>query len=235
MAYAFYMGDMRLPMPPSQLKTKIKNQNKTITLINEGEMNILKRAGLTEVSFTALLPNVAYPFASYDSGFKDASYFLSELERIKQSMKPIRFIVSRVLPNGTPLYSSNMQVALEDWEITEESKNGFDVVVDIKLKQAPDYGTKTVELKTATTTTPQTAQVTTPRAADPPQRTEYTVVKGDSFWAIAKRFLGSGSRWKEIYEINQHIGKSLNPGEVLTIPSTDELIKLTDAWKKYGA
>jgi len=30
---------------------KIKNANKTITLINEGEVNLLKKAGLTEIEF----------------------------------------------------------------------------------------------------------------------------------------------------------------------------------------
>ena len=50
----------------------------------------------------------------------------------------------------------------------------------------------------------------------------YTVKKGDTLWAIAKRFLGSGSRWKEIYNANKSvIGKDPNliyPGQVLRIP-----------------
>ena len=29
----------------------------------------------------------------------------------------------------------------------------------------------------------------------------YTVTKGDSLWRIAKQQLGSGLKWKEIYEI----------------------------------
>lgn len=33
----------------------------------------------------------------------------------------------------------------------------------------------------------------------------YLVVRGDSLWLIAKNQLGSGSRWQEIYELNQNI------------------------------
>ena len=65
MAYYFYMGKMLCPVAPSKLQLKIQNENKTLTLINEGEVNILKKAGLTDISFDLLLPNVKYPFATY--------------------------------------------------------------------------------------------------------------------------------------------------------------------------
>lgn len=65
MAYTVYLDDMALPVTPSKIQTKIKNQNKTVTLINEGEVNILKDAGLTDVSFSMMVPHVRYPFATY--------------------------------------------------------------------------------------------------------------------------------------------------------------------------
>jgi LysM repeat protein len=50
----------------------------------------------------------------------------------------------------------------------------------------------------------------------------YTVVKGDTLWAIAKRFYGSGSKWGTIYEANKAvIGSNPNliiPGQTLVIP-----------------
>ena len=49
----------------------------------------------------------------------------------------------------------------------------------------------------------------------------YTVKKGDCLWNIAKQFLGDGTRYKEIYELNRD--KIVNPnliypGQVLTLP-----------------
>ena len=52
--------------------------------------------------------------------------------------------------------------------------------------------------------------------------TTYTIVAGDSLWAIANKLLGDGSRWPELYEANKDvIGANPNlihPGQVLTIP-----------------
>ena len=47
--YDFYLGNCLLPIAPEKLSLKINNANETITLINEGEINVLKRAGLTDI------------------------------------------------------------------------------------------------------------------------------------------------------------------------------------------
>lgn len=47
------------------------------------------------------------------------------------------------------------------------------------------------------------------------------VLQGETLWAVAERTLGSGSRWKEIYEANRDVVPNpdfLAPGTVLTIP-----------------
>ena len=80
MAYTFYLDGVQLPVTPSKLETKIKSNNKSINLINEGDVNVLKLPGLTEISFTALIPQVSYPFASK---LQSASTYLSKLETLK--------------------------------------------------------------------------------------------------------------------------------------------------------
>lgn len=40
MAYTFYFGKMRLPIPPQKLQVKINGNNRTMTLINEGEISL---------------------------------------------------------------------------------------------------------------------------------------------------------------------------------------------------
>ena len=54
--YRMYFGNTLMPVAPGALKMKIKNQNETVSLVSEGELNILKSPGLTELSFTLLLP-----------------------------------------------------------------------------------------------------------------------------------------------------------------------------------
>ena len=70
--YEFYMDDVRLPVTPSALTIKTANQNKTINLINEGQVNVLKTPGLSKISFNALLPTREYPFGCYPNGYQPA-------------------------------------------------------------------------------------------------------------------------------------------------------------------
>ena len=134
----------RSPVAPGELKISIANQNSSYVLIDQGEINLLKRAGLTEIEFECLLPQVHYPFAVYAGGFKPAVYYLAHLERLKASRQPFQFIVSRAMPDGRVLFSNNIKVSLEDYTITENAKSGFDVQVKIRLKQYKDFGTRTM-------------------------------------------------------------------------------------------
>lgn len=222
--YYFYLGNMLLPIAPSKLTVKINNQNKTLTLINEGEINVLKKPGLTEIDFDATLPNVEYPFARYKNGFQNAKTFLDEIEKLKVNQKPFQFIVTRMFPNGKALFNTNMKVSLESYTLKEEAKNGFDTVVTFKLKQYRDYGTKTCKIKIETTkkaVTTEPKRETTKSPAPVSQNKTYTVKSGDCLWNIAKKFYGNGSQYNKIYNANRDKIKRPNliyPGQVLTIP-----------------
>lgn len=219
MAFDFYLKDCLLPIAPSKLEIKINNANNSVNLINDGEINILKRAGLTDIDFDCILPQMNYPFAVYKSGFQPAEVFLNYFESLKVSLQPFQFIVSRVLPNGKALFSTNMKVSLEDYKIVEDVKEGFDVTVNVSLKQYKDYGTKIVNISMASK-----ASVEQSRSAESsPQASSYTVKKGDCLWNIAKRFYGSGAKYPIIYDANRSVvGGNPNliyPGQVLTIPA----------------
>lgn len=223
MAYHFYMGKMLCPIAPSKLQLKIGNKNKTMTLINEGEVNILKQAGLTDVSFDLLLPNVKYPFATYKLGFKNAKYFLDELEKLKTDKKPFQFIITRLFPNGSMLFDNNMKVSLESYEIKEDAKQGFDVVVSVKLKQYRAFGTKTCNVSFADTKPKVSVETTRPAENSPAPSTNqtYTVQSGDCLWNISKQFYGNGSAYPSILNANKGKINSPNlihPGQNLIIP-----------------
>lgn len=226
MAYAFYLDGVHLPVTPSKLQTKIKNQNKTITLINDGEINFIKSPGLTEIDFEVLIPQVKYPFATYKDGFKTASYFLEKFEQLKTDMKPFQFIVSRVSPRGKLLFDTNIKVSLEDYSITEDANNGLDLTISIKLKQYKDYGTKTVTIKpkTASIASVSKVMVATTVSIDPVRETTreipktYTVVSGDTLWAICKKYLNDGERYPEIASLNGISNPNLiYPGQVIKL------------------
>ena len=83
--YDFYLKKCLLPIAPPKLSVKINNANETVTLINEGEINILKKAKLTDIEFECRIPQEKYPFAVYKSGFKAASIFWITLKALKRA------------------------------------------------------------------------------------------------------------------------------------------------------
>lgn len=157
--YYFYLDRLQLPVPPPSMTMKINGSNKTVRLIDDSEINIIKNAGLTDITFEFMIPNSDYPFANGNIGnltgnsvfdgllsaLKNGTFngnkYLDYLEKLKVSKRPFQFIVSRM--KGVHLmFSTNIKVTLEDYEIKESAEYGFDQVVNVKLKQYGDYCTK---------------------------------------------------------------------------------------------
>jgi len=172
--YSVFLDGWQFPVTPPKLNVAVKGKNKTLTLVNDGEINFLKTPGLTEIdSFDACFPTLAaYPFAVYPNGFKTPDWYLNKLESLMTNKKPAQFIVSRVAPSGKLLFSTNIQVSVESYTIKESATDGLDVTVSIKLKQYKAFATKTVTLapkpeppKTTTTSATKPSTAAAPKKA----------------------------------------------------------------------
>lgn len=218
--YSFFIDGMELPIAPQKLTVKIKGNNKTLTLINEGDINFLRAPGLTEITFDAVLPMLGqYSFAN---GYRRPDSYLNKLESLMTGKEPFRFLVSRVSPSGRLLYATNMKVSLENYTVTEDATKGPDVTVSITLKQYISYSTKTVTVvKPKPEKKPVVQQKKKRETSSAPKVKTYTVKSGDCLWNIAKKYYGNGAQYTKIYNANKGKIKNPNliyPGQVLTIP-----------------
>lgn len=155
MAYTVYLGEIQFPIAPAKITTKVRGQNNTINLIDGNEVNILKPAGLAEISFDVLIPQQKYSFSNYgnkDNAFQNAKYFLDKLEALKLNRTVCQFTINRERPDGKlteseKLFYTDVTVSLEDYTIKEDASEGLDIVISINLKQYVKYGTKAIVWK----------------------------------------------------------------------------------------
>lgn len=235
--YDFYFKDgskvLTFPITPGELTLTVGSTNETVTLIDEGEINILKSPSLTKIEFEARFPMRKYPYSRKVDSFK--SYY-DKFKELKEKKKSFRFIVARSTPKGKKTWDTNILVSLEEFEISESADEGDDVLVSFTLKQYREYGVRI--LKVPTPTAPKKETTSTSKKPRPTEKKEdtsqtYVVKRGDCLWNIAKKFYGSGSKWKVIYNANKTVieneakkhgkksssnGHWIYPGCKLTIP-----------------
>ena len=194
----------------------------------ENDLNSPSIATLTDI-LSALGSNLSEFFreeAKEKVVFGKEEYF----EKLKIGKTPFQFIVCRKLPNGKPLFNTNIKVTMEDYRITESAGNGFDVTVKIRMKQYRNYGTKSIAVQgTVTTggsTATYTANVEPTRSRESAPNTKknrnYTVRKNESLFNIAKEQYGDGGKFAMLYNANKDKitdPTNIKPGTVLVLPA----------------
>lgn len=145
--YYVFLDVIPLPVSPEKIEISVPNLNKTVTMVDQGEINIIRGKGLKEIKFDMLVPSFRYPFANYSFGSFSTSQIIARLEHLKEVGKPVYFIVSRCRA-GKPAWWTNIKVSLEDFTVTEDANNGTDVIISINLKEYKEYSTKLATVNT---------------------------------------------------------------------------------------
>ena len=202
------------PVTPSQVQTKVGNCNETVQILQMGQANLLKNAGLEEVRFRALFPGRQYHFVQVEEGFREPSFFLERLKDFKKAQKPVQLIIFRRLADGSQIFCSNVEMGLEEYNILEQGGEQGDFRVEIALKEYRKM--QSIAYRPASdgnTLEKQPAQ----RPAKEMAKT-YVVKKGDNLWNIAKKELGDGSKFGELAKKNGISNPSLiYPGQVIKL------------------
>lgn len=221
--YDFYFMDgdnvLTFPITPGELTIKVGSRNETITLMNDGDINILKSPSLTEIEFEARFPMRQYPYARE---FVEFQTYWDTFRELKEKRKSFRFIVSRQVQIPTittgpqandseptmtslPRWDTNILVSLESVEFKESYDEGDDVIVSFSLKQYRPFSVIKYEPVVKNPANDGGSPAQNPREGDnnSDDTKTHTVKSGDCLWNIAKKYYGSGSLYTKIYNANK--------------------------------
>ena len=201
--FQFADGDdvLTFPITPEKLTIKIGSNNEVITLIDEGDVNILKSPSLVEIEFEARFPMRKYAYSREVSDFQ--TYF-DKFKELKEQKKHFTFYVIRETVGGKRTWDTDYDVCLEELKLEEDADEGDDVLITFKLKQYKEYGVKTLKTAGSSSSTTSTANQSRPTTNTAGGK-EYTIKRGDTLFAIAKLEYGDGSKWTKIYEANKTV------------------------------
>lgn len=199
-------GELQLPVKPTDFTVAVAHRNTLVNVIQLGDINLMGKTGLREISLSSFFPAKDYNF-SINTDRQDPIDCVNQIEEWRTSGDPVRVIITELL---------NMEATIESFVWGEQDATG-DIYYTVSLKEYKKIKTKTATV-TIATVTPTTR---TTQSEDTNSGTTYTVVSGDSLWKISKQFYGNGSKYMTIY--NANTDKISNPnliyvGQVLTIP-----------------
>ena len=133
--YQFWLGDILLPITPEKVTIACGTKNTLFDCVNGNEVVFPKTGKLKTIKFQAILPNTEYPFSRYVYGFKDADYFKTAIEKLKRDLKPFHFVITREVNITKVLNYTDIEAVIEDYSFTESADNGYDIVMDITLRE----------------------------------------------------------------------------------------------------
>ncbi|MFS1513044.1 LysM peptidoglycan-binding domain-containing protein [Chengkuizengella sp. SCS-71B] len=198
-------GELRLPVSPSQLTVRHQQHKETIQFITKGEVDFPKGKKIDEISFSSFFP------LYYDESYCQYKDFPTPLEATTmlngwiESKKPVRLVISQI--------DLSMLVFIDGFTTTYKGGEPGDIYYDLTCREWREVSIKQVN----------TLKQTTNRSDTKKTSSIYVVKSGDSLYRIAKKELGSGPRWSEIYQLNKGvIGNNPNliyPGQKLVMPS----------------
>jgi len=194
-------GQYELAVNPSELRVTQESKDRTIDLLNVGEVNVPGNRGLIKVTVATFLPDTGSPF---NSGYAPESLVMA-LKKAKNGKKTVRIIIS-----GTDV-NTLFTVSSMD-EIYKEGQ--ADVYVSWAFVESRELNTQQVaswvRRYTETGLCIRNTSNSIPKAV--------TALSGDTLWNMARRYYDDGDRWKDIAAANGMSEDKLSAGMRLQIP-----------------
>ena len=205
--------EINIPVLPAKLNVSSPGKNERVTVLELGEVLLLRKKGLRILSWESVFPVSKAPYTV--GQIRDPVSIVQAIQKARDQKSPVRFLIT-----GTDL-DCNLRMGIDSFEYEERSGELGDLYYTIKLYEWKDISPKRIVLPEKKEEPAKTKEPERPGKPEQTSKT-YTVKPGDCLWNIAKKFYGKGSDYTKIYNANKgKIGSNPNliyPGQVFTIP-----------------
>ena len=205
--------EINIPVLPAKLNVSSPGKNERVTVLELGEVLLLRKKGLRILSWESFFPVSKAPYTV--GQIRDPVSIVQAIQKARDQKSPVRFLIT-----GTDL-DCNLRMGIDSFEYEERSGELGDLYYTIKLYEWKDISPKRIVLPEKKEEPAKTQEPERPGKPEQTSKT-YTVKPGDCLWNIAKAIYGKGSDYTKIYNANKGvIGSNPNliyAGQVFAIP-----------------
>lgn len=203
---------VQLPVNPESVKISTPFSVDKITIAALGDIATPGERGLKSIAFSSFFPRDYNPSYCEYSGFMSPDKFVEQIEKWIDTRRNIRLIIAGTTIS-IPCYITSFDIE------PERAGAPGDIYYSISLTEYKAVNAKIIQSPTSKVLGVSTMR---PSSATSNAKKTHTVIKGDTLWALAKKYYGNGSKSTSIYNANKTvIGKDKDliiPGQKLVIP-----------------
>ena len=185
----------RLPVNPEEVNKAMSGSGEEYKINRLGSINIPKDVQLQVFKVESFFP--AHDAHYVEGPLLRPQAYIDYIERWQKEKKVVRYIYV----DGS--FSINKLTTIEDFSVAERFGTE-DVYFTLTLKEYQPFGPKKMKVVTS----PSTGKIAAIKKTAPPRQNTkpavktYALVKGDSLWKVAQKFLGNGTRYPEIAKLH---------------------------------
>lgn len=188
---------LKLVVNPASIEFTDVQNNQQINLLEVGTALLLGNRGLIGTTLESFFPSSESPFYKRHGGTRTPQECKALIKKWKDKGMIVRLIISDM--------DINLAMAVDSFSTTHREGDD-DIYFSLELIEYKTLNVPTVKVstkvKSSITKRPATSSKKATSSGSSSGRS-YTIKGGDTLWAIATRYYGSGTQYMKIYNANK--------------------------------